>query len=58
MGVNVWVAHRNKAVFGDDADAFSPERWLDSDAEKLAAMNRYWAPVSETPNTYPGRGID
>ena len=49
MGINVWVAHRNKAVFGDDADAFSPERWLDSNAEKLAVMNRYWGPVSKPP---------
>lgn len=33
-------------MFGDDADEFRPERWLISDHDKLAEMNRHWIPVS------------
>ncbi|KAF2679697.1 cytochrome P450 [Lentithecium fluviatile CBS 122367] len=28
VGTNPWVIHRNTDVFGKDADAFKPERWL------------------------------
>lgn len=43
VGVNTWVAHYNKDVFGADADVFRPERWLVGDT---TAMNRYYFPVS------------
>ncbi|KAF1962628.1 cytochrome P450 [Byssothecium circinans] len=32
IGVNPWVIHRNKEVFGADSDAFRPERWMGEDA--------------------------
>lgn len=48
VGINTWVAHRDRDVFGEDAEAFLPERWLDSDTTKLNAMNRHWMPVSTT----------
>ena len=42
VGVNAWVIHRNKEVFGEDADAFRPERWLESDSKaKEMARNMY-----------------
>lgn len=28
VGCSAWVMHRNRHVFGDDVDAFRPERWL------------------------------
>jgi cytochrome P450 len=40
IGANPYVVHRNKAVFGDNADEFWPERWLD-DPEKAKEMDRY-----------------
>ncbi len=45
VGINCWVAHANKDVFGDDVDKFRPERWL-VDKEKVSMMSRYWLPVS------------
>jgi cytochrome P450 len=29
VGVNPWVLHRDKGIFGEDADVFRPERWLE-----------------------------
>lgn len=43
LSVNPWVFHRNKEIWGHDADEFKPERWLVEDASKL---ERYWMPVS------------
>ncbi|OMP88268.1 Pisatin demethylase [Diplodia seriata] len=31
VGVNPWVVHRNKEVYGDDIEAFRPDRWLEED---------------------------
>lgn len=45
VGVNGWVLHRDKATFGEDADAYRPERWLD-DAERARRMERCMFQVS------------
>ncbi|TGJ87215.1 hypothetical protein E0Z10_g1517 [Xylaria hypoxylon] len=57
VGINSWVAHRNTQVFGADADEFRPERWLISDEEKLAAMNRQWIPFGVGSRTCIGRHV-
>lgn len=40
IGVSTLAMHRDKGLYGDDADMFRPERWFEQDAEKLAAMTR------------------
>ncbi|GME34413.1 Cytochrome P450 [Neofusicoccum parvum] len=41
VGSNAWQIHANKSVFGDDADQFRPERWLEG-KEKSVEMDRYF----------------
>lgn len=45
IAVNGWVLHRDRAVWGDDAEAYRPERWLEGDSR---AMERNMFQVSLT----------
>ncbi|KAM0547574.1 hypothetical protein ACHAPJ_010318 [Fusarium lateritium] len=56
VGVNCWVEHHS-SVFGPDPEAFRPERWLDSDKDKLDMMNRHWMPFGLGARTCIGRHI-
>lgn len=38
--VNAWVVHRDKEVFGADADVYRPERWLEDHA-RTRVMDRH-----------------
>ncbi|KAK3332588.1 cytochrome P450 [Cercophora scortea] len=40
VGMNPWVVHRNKEMFGEDADCWNPDRWLLCDKERRVAMER------------------
>jgi cytochrome P450 len=44
IGVNAAVIHRDKSIFGQDADTFNPDRWLRPEADM---MNRYMFRVSQ-----------
>lgn len=48
VGINAWVAHRDKKVFGEDAEEFRPERWLVGKEERVA-MERCLLTVSSDP---------
>lgn len=39
VGINSWVMHANKQVYGEDAEAFRPERWFESE-ERVREMKR------------------
>ncbi|GJC78609.1 cytochrome P450 monooxygenase AFLA_114810 [Colletotrichum liriopes] len=40
VGMNPAVIHRDRKIFGGDADEFRPERWLDKD-ERVKNMDRH-----------------
>jgi hypothetical protein len=52
VGVNSWVAHANKAVWGPDATVFRPERWLVS-KEQYNVLDRYFFTVSSNSPAHP-----
>ncbi|KAF7521735.1 hypothetical protein G7054_g12368 [Neopestalotiopsis clavispora] len=39
VGMNAWVVHRDPEVFGPDADAWRPERWLEGDEARIKRMD-------------------
>ena len=45
VGINTWVAHINRSVFGPDAEVFRPERWLE-DPKNADRMEQYLLTVS------------
>ena len=44
------LIHRNKDIFGRDADKFLPERWIDSPPEQIKAMERNFLSVGRSQN--------
>ncbi|KAL8720086.1 MAG: hypothetical protein Q9225_002993 [Loekoesia sp. 1 TL-2023] len=38
VGCNAWIIHRRPEVFGEDVDAYRPERWLEANREKRKEM--------------------
>lgn len=55
VGINPWVIHRNTDIFGEGADTFRPERWLEGPEQTLAEMRRNLFSVSRfKQNPIPG----
>ena len=46
VGISGWVTQRDKGVFGDDAESFRPERWLDADKKQVKLMDQRMLAVS------------
>ncbi|KAL1863957.1 hypothetical protein VTK73DRAFT_6277 [Phialemonium thermophilum] len=57
VGINPWVLHRNKEVYGQDADVFRPERWLEAEPERLKVMERSFLAFGSGSRTCIGRHI-
>lgn len=56
VAVNGWVLHRDRATFGEDADDFRPERWLE-DVEAARRMERFMFQVSYWPSAVSPDGV-
>ncbi|KAH7322542.1 cytochrome P450 [Stachybotrys elegans] len=39
VGMNAWVVHRDRQVFGADADKWRPERWIEADPVQRKKMD-------------------
>lgn len=40
IAYSAWGVHHDKRVYGEDADVYRPERWLETEGEALRAMER------------------
>jgi cytochrome P450 len=59
VGINAWVAHFNKDVYGSDAESFRPERWDPeiTPPEQLQRMEQYHLPFGAGTGTCIGKNI-
>ncbi|KAK7914165.1 hypothetical protein PG985_011868 [Apiospora marii] len=60
VGVNAWVAHYDRGVWGDDAGLFRPERWIEAeggDPARLREMEAHYMPFGLGSRTCIGRHI-
>jgi cytochrome P450 len=46
VGMNAWVVHRDREVFGEDAETWNPDRWLGSDEGQRRVMEKSLLTVS------------
>ncbi|KAI3324021.1 cytochrome P450 oxidoreductase [Xylariaceae sp. AK1471] len=57
VGVNAWVLHRNRKIYGEDAEAFRPERWIEASDAQLLEMNRCLFSFGAGAHTCIGKNI-
>ncbi|CAI7666743.1 unnamed protein product [Penicillium bialowiezense] len=57
IGMNPWVIHRDKEVFGADAAEWNPDRWLDPDMEKVTRMDNSLLTFGSGSRTCIGKNI-
>ena len=56
VGMNAHVVHRDKQIFGADADQFNPDRWLESEARNKE-MEKYSLTFGAGSRTCVGKNI-
>lgn len=57
VGINSWVMHANQQVYGEDAEEFRPERWLEEGEDRVREMKRCNMAFGAGPRVCVGRNI-
>ncbi|KAI8940568.1 hypothetical protein NX059_004245 [Plenodomus lindquistii] len=57
VGVNPWVMHNNKSIFGADAADFRPERWLEGTPAQRATLDRNMIAFGAGPRVCLGKNL-
>ncbi|KAF9891923.1 hypothetical protein FE257_002886 [Aspergillus nanangensis] len=57
VGCNAWTIHRDRTLYGDNADEFVPERWLVADEEQLRKMENANFSFGAGPRVCLGKNI-
>ncbi|KAE8451021.1 hypothetical protein EG329_004693 [Mollisiaceae sp. DMI_Dod_QoI] len=55
VGINPWVFCRDKTLYGDDAEEWRPERWLEYSPEKLKYLETYSVSFGTGARSCPGK---
>ena len=45
VGMNAWVIHNDKSIWGDDVHKFRPERWL-GEKQQVAHLEQHFLAAS------------
>ena len=54
---NTWSMHRRKDIYGEDAEDFRPERWLDEGDRKALKLSWEYLPFNAGPRVCIGREL-
>ncbi|RAH55932.1 cytochrome P450 [Aspergillus piperis CBS 112811] len=57
VGINPAVLHHDTSIFGDDADEFRPERWIESTEKQVKIMDRHLLTFGYGSRTCIGKNI-
>jgi len=57
VGMNAWVVHHDRTVFGEDANEFRPERWIEAEPEELRMMEKCFLSFGAGTRTCIGKNI-
>ena len=57
VGINPWVLHRDRQIFGSDAEEWNPDRWLDLDPAKTKYMEQHLLAFGAGKRTCLGKNI-
>lgn len=57
VGCNAWTVNRDENVYGPNTDQFVPERWLDSDSERVRNMENLNFTFGGGPRVCLGKNI-
>ena len=57
VGINPWVLHRDRRIFGADAEHWRPGRWTEGDAEEIKYMDQHILSFGAGKRTCLGRNV-